>query len=145
MTLEEAIKRCEEVAEEFKEKLNVYENLNEGRPLCTDKEMKCRCYADDYRQLAKCLKELKQSRMLPILDKIKPEIINACSGNLHMPTSELSCEEILEIDNYRPVVIFAEQQCVCAEKSSVTPQHKALILDEVEYTLEIIGQVQNRK
>ena len=121
MTIDGAIKHCEEVAEAFEEKLNVYENLNEGRPLCTDKVMKCRRYADDYRQLAKCLEELKQSRMIgAILDKIKPEIVNACSGNLHMPTSELSCEEILEIDNYRPVVIIAEQQCVCAERFGLT-------------------------
>ena len=63
MTLEEAIKRCEEVAEGLEAKLNIYESLDGDKSLCTDEAIQCRHYADDYRQLAKCLKELKHCYM----------------------------------------------------------------------------------
>lgn len=65
MTLDEAIKHCEEVAEEKE---------NEGELLCQSESASIGCLAcaDEHRQLAEWLKELKESRV--VLDKIKAEI-----------------------------------------------------------------------
>lgn len=65
MTLDEAIKHCEEVAEEQEKLCKVNDSFNFSQP----KWEEC---ANEHRQLAEWLKELKESRM--VLDKIKAEI-----------------------------------------------------------------------
>lgn len=60
MTLDEAIKRTEEVAEKYKKRLKIYENIDEDRPLFAEEEMKCRSCAEEHRQLAEWLCQLKQ-------------------------------------------------------------------------------------
>lgn len=65
MTLEEAIKHAEEVAEEQENKLKIYENIDEDRPLFTEEETECRLCAEEHRQLAEWLKELKQLKEQP--------------------------------------------------------------------------------
>lgn len=60
MTLDEAIKHAEEVAEEYKKKLKVYENINKDRAIFTEEEMECKLCAEEHRQLAEWLKDYKQ-------------------------------------------------------------------------------------
>ena len=55
MTLEEAIKRCEEVAEKFDTELNLI-NCGISNESCDD----CLQYAKEHRQLAEWLKALKE-------------------------------------------------------------------------------------
>lgn len=62
MTLDEAIKHAIEVAEKHEKRLKVYENLDEDRPLFSEEETECRLCAEEHRQLATWLKELKQLR-----------------------------------------------------------------------------------
>ena len=59
MTIEKAIKHCEEVAEKHEKGLKVYENIGEDRSLFSEEETKCRLCAEEHRQLAEWLKELK--------------------------------------------------------------------------------------
>lgn len=69
MTLDEAIKHCEEVAEELEEDSRLYAALEPCKGL------ECKECASEHRQLAEWLKELKQLReQEPILGKIKAEI-----------------------------------------------------------------------
>lgn len=62
MTLDEAIKHSEEVAEEHERRLKVYENLDEDRPLFKEEENACKKCAEEHRQLSKWLRELKAYR-----------------------------------------------------------------------------------
>ena len=62
MSLDEAIKHTEEVAKRYRNKLKVYENIDEDRPLFTEEETECRRCAEEHRQLAEWLKELKDCR-----------------------------------------------------------------------------------
>lgn len=62
MTIDEAIKHAEEVAEEHERHLKVYENMDEDRPLFREEENECKDCAEEHRQLAGWLKELKQLR-----------------------------------------------------------------------------------
>lgn len=62
MTLDEAIAHAEEVAEEHERHLKVYENMDEDRPLFREEENECKDCAEEHRQLAGWLKELKQLR-----------------------------------------------------------------------------------
>lgn len=57
--LDEAIKHCEEVAEEHERHLKVYENMAEDRSLFKEEENECKECAKEHRQLAKWLRELK--------------------------------------------------------------------------------------
>lgn len=63
MKIEEAIKHAEEVA---KEKENIiketYATFHEDRPLFEEEENECKKCAEEHRQLAEWLKELKQLR-----------------------------------------------------------------------------------
>ena len=56
MTLDEAIKHCEEVAKEHERHLKVYENIDEDRPLFKEEENECKECAKEHRQLAEWLK-----------------------------------------------------------------------------------------
>lgn len=60
MTLDEAIKHAEEVAEKYERHLKVYENM--GDDLFREEENECKDCADEHRQLAGWLKELKELR-----------------------------------------------------------------------------------
>ena len=61
MTLDEAIKHCEEVAERKKESIAEYEQ----NPIHYEKEIRyCKECASEHRQLAEWLKELKKWRAL---------------------------------------------------------------------------------
>ena len=60
MKLDEAIKRAEEVAEKYKKRLKIYENIDEDRPLFAEEDMECRSCAEEHRQLAEWLCQLKQ-------------------------------------------------------------------------------------
>ena len=61
MTLEEAIKHCEEVAEQKKESIAEYEQ----NPIHYEKEIRyCKECAEEHRQLAEWLRELKKYRVI---------------------------------------------------------------------------------
>ena len=60
MTLDEAIKHAEEVAEKFESLHERYENMDEDRLLFRVEENECKNCAKEHRQLANWLKELKQ-------------------------------------------------------------------------------------
>ena len=62
MTLDEAIKHAEEVAEKFESLHERYENMAEDRLLFRVEENECKNCAKEHRQLAEWLKELKQLR-----------------------------------------------------------------------------------
>ena len=62
MTIDEAIKHAEEVAEKFESLHERYENMDEDRLLFRVKENECKNCAEEHRQLANWLKELKQLR-----------------------------------------------------------------------------------
>ena len=62
MTLDEAIKHAEEVAEKFESLHERYENMDEDRLLFRVEENECKNCANEHRQLAEWLKELKQLR-----------------------------------------------------------------------------------
>ena len=62
MTLDEAIKHAEEVAEKFESLHEIYENVDEDRLLFRVEENECKNCAEEHRQLAEWLKELKQLR-----------------------------------------------------------------------------------
>ena len=62
MTLDEAIKHAEEVAEKFESLHERYENMDENRLLFRVEENECKKCAEEHRQLAEWLKELKQLR-----------------------------------------------------------------------------------
>lgn len=62
MTIDEAIKHCEEVAEKHERHLKVYENIGEDRPLFKEEENECKECAKEHRQLAEWLKELNKYR-----------------------------------------------------------------------------------
>lgn len=75
MTIDEAIKHAEEVAEEHERHLKVYENMDEDRPLFREEENECKDCAAEHRQLAKWLKDYKRSKEQEhTLDKIRDEI-----------------------------------------------------------------------
>ena len=62
MTIDETIRYCGEVAEEHERHLKVYENMDEDRPLFREEENECKKCANEHRQLAGWLRELKQLR-----------------------------------------------------------------------------------
>ena len=62
MTLDEAIKHAEEVAEKFESLHERYENMDEDRLLFRVEENECKNCAKEHKQLANWLKELKQLR-----------------------------------------------------------------------------------
>ena len=62
MNLDEAIKHAEEVAEKFESLHERYENMDEDRLLFRVEENECKNCANEHRQLAEWLKELKQLR-----------------------------------------------------------------------------------
>lgn len=62
MTLDEAIKHAEEVAKRKESDLKVYEGINEDRPLFLKEENECKKCAEEHRQLAEWLRELKAVR-----------------------------------------------------------------------------------
>ena len=62
MTINEAIKHAEEVAEKFESLHERYENMDEDRLLFRVEENECKNCAEEHRQLAEWLKELKQLR-----------------------------------------------------------------------------------
>lgn len=70
MTLDEAIKHCEEVIIENKRNARYYESLN----ICTKKALSnaCKECAEEHQQLAEWLQELKELRNA--LDKIRADI-----------------------------------------------------------------------
>jgi hypothetical protein len=76
MTLDEAIKHAEEVAEEKDKFINkTYATFGEDRLLFKEEENECKKCANEHRQLAKWLKDYK--RLLeqePVIDKIRAEI-----------------------------------------------------------------------
>lgn len=59
MTLDEAIKHAEEVAEKFESLHERYENMNEDRLLFRVEENECKNCAEEHRQLAN-LKQLRE-------------------------------------------------------------------------------------
>lgn len=84
MTLEEAIKHCEEVAEELEEEA--------VKGCCDDTEIMNNCIkcASEHRQLAEWLKELKESRMA--LDILGQFLVDA--------DLDVCCEDLTMTDDY---------------------------------------------
>ena len=64
MTLDEAIKHAEEVAEKFESLHERYENMDEDRLLFRVEENECKNCAKEHRQLAEWLKELRAYRKI---------------------------------------------------------------------------------
>ena len=64
MTLDEAIKHAEEVAEKFESLHERYENMDEDRLLFRVEENECKNCAKEHRQLANWLKELRAYRKM---------------------------------------------------------------------------------
>lgn len=63
MDIDEAIKHCREVAEEKENFINkIYVTFGEDRPLFEKEENECKKCAEEHRQLAAWLTELKQLR-----------------------------------------------------------------------------------
>ena len=71
MTLDEAIKHAEEVAEKFESLHERYENMDEDRLLFRVEENECKNCAKEHRQLANWLKELKQLREQELCEDIE--------------------------------------------------------------------------
>lgn len=77
MTIDEAIKRAEKVVEKHEKLANTYESFQDyGNPKSsiTSAHKKCLKCAEDYRQLAEWLKELKQlreqTRWIPVSERL---------------------------------------------------------------------------
>lgn len=62
MDLDEAIQHCEEVADEKEEDAILYHNCATYNQLAENTEKECRACAEEHRQLAEWLKELKAYR-----------------------------------------------------------------------------------
>ena len=71
MTLDEAIKHAEEVAEKFESLHERYKNMDEDRLLFRVEENECKNCAKEHRQLANWLKELKQLREQELCEDIE--------------------------------------------------------------------------
>ena len=91
MTIDEAIKHAEEVAEEHECDLKVYENLGKDRELFKKEENNCKKCGEQHRQLAEWLKELKilreQTRWIPVSERLPEEnkdvLIDIKEGKKH--------------------------------------------------------------
>lgn len=95
MTIDEAIKHCEEVAEEQDKLATRYEDASgysrsHIESLKTNESIKCRECANEHRQLAKWLRELKESRI--VLD-----ILGQFLVDLHL---DGCCEDLIMKDDY---------------------------------------------
>ncbi len=85
MTIDEAIKHTEKIAEKYESDLKVYENLDEDRSLFKEEENSCKKCVKEHRQVAEWLKELKtlreQTRWIPAserLPKVNEYVGNVC-------------------------------------------------------------------
>ena len=87
MTLDEAIKHAEEVAEKFESLHERYENMDEDRLLFRVEENECKNCAKEHRQLANWLKELKQLREQEPCEDI--EIPNGATNGDMFPNIEI--------------------------------------------------------
>lgn len=96
LTLEEAIKHCEEVAKEQDKLATRYEDASgysrsHIESLKTNESIKCRECASEHRQLAAWLRELKRDReVLTKLDAVIEcyENCECCQGFREYPTSQ---------------------------------------------------------
>lgn len=62
MTIDKAIRHCEEVAEEHDRHLKVYESMDEDRLLFREEENECKNCGKEHEQFAGWLEELKELR-----------------------------------------------------------------------------------
>ena len=92
MTLEEAIKHCEEVAEEYEDKVKRWKG---DYPVCKA-IMSCQKCTDEHRQLAEWLKELNERREKDVHDTNVGSMINrqaaiewCLEGLNNMPSAQL--------------------------------------------------------
>ena len=93
MTIDEAIKHAEEVAEEkFNNAVSIMDKMKSDIALSNAEECK-RC-AEDYRQLAEWLKDYKRLKeQEQVLDKIKADIISY-EGDCRLSVDEYpSCKQ----------------------------------------------------
>ena len=103
MTLEEAIKHCEEKAEELEKRVNPYqcESINKKLYEVNKKEWdSCLECAKEHRQLAEWLKELKKYReILTRLDAMIDcyENCESCQGFREYPTSQF-VKDVIQIN-----------------------------------------------
>ena len=89
MTLDEAIKHCEEVVEDYERHLKVYENMDEDRPLFKEEENECKECASEHRQLAEWLKELKELRKNRIGIYGRANVVGVgCANCIHLKTED---------------------------------------------------------
>lgn len=94
--LDEAIKHCEEAAEKHERHLKVYENMDEDRPLFKKEENECKECAEEHRQLAEWLKELKIHREIHdvLLQLLVDSDLDICCEDLTNNEEEQKiCEE----------------------------------------------------
>jgi hypothetical protein len=68
MTLDEAIKHAEEVAKVKEREAKI--NRNHGGWAYDNEATKCSACAEEHRQLAEWLKELKQTRLIPVSERM---------------------------------------------------------------------------
>ena len=94
MTLEEAIKHCEEVAEENEKDAEQFKRIK------ATQDMISHCYecAKDHRQLAEWLTELKKLREIP--DKLVPKYRDGIQDEYNCGANEMLEEVIDDIRKY---------------------------------------------
>lgn len=93
INLDETIKHCEEVAEENESKANRIEQLH-----LTGNAEGCRECANEHRQLAEWLKELKKLREIP--DKLVPKYRDDIQDEYNRGANEMLEEVIDDIRKY---------------------------------------------
>ena len=88
MSIDEAIKHSEEVAEKYERHLKIYENMDDD--LFRVEKNECKNCAKEHRQLAGWLKELKQlreqTRWIPVSERLPEWPCAVCDINENLPT-----------------------------------------------------------
>lgn len=86
MTIDEAIKHCEEVAEEKERSAKLHQRPDKGVKGSGKRYLSCIECANDHRQLAAWLRELKESRM--VLDILEQFLVDI--------DSDVCCDDLMD-------------------------------------------------
>ena len=100
MTIDEEIKYCEEIAQEYERHLKVYENINEDRSLFKEEENNCKECAKEHRQLAEWLKELKSLKEKDEVKAVRYEGDGYADGTMVVDYAFCpNCDHETEVDS----------------------------------------------
>ena len=117
MTLDEAIKHAEEVAEKFEGLHERYENMDEDRLLFRVEENECKNCAKEHRQLANWLKELKQLReQKPCEDCISREALLDKKWDVPYEGKYIQVVDVGDIKELPSVTRKKEEWIPCSER-----------------------------